>query len=145
MALETRPWDVAEILETREDIAAYLDAVLEYGDPELLKTALGDITRAKGMTEIARAAGLGRVRRAARRRPTVSTCSRPALTSVRPSTTRWTRQTPSGDQVPHGASEAFAQRPGTSDRHTETRPLSRFVNANAIVHEALGKLEKRFG
>ncbi len=60
MALETRPWDVAEILETREDIVAYLDAVLEDGDPELLKTALGDIARAKGMTEIARAAGLGR-------------------------------------------------------------------------------------
>jgi probable addiction module antidote protein len=60
MTLETRPWDVAEILETKEDIAAYLDAVLEDGDPELLKTALGDIARAKGMTEIARAAGLGR-------------------------------------------------------------------------------------
>jgi probable addiction module antidote protein len=45
-------------LETKEDIAACLDAVLEDGDPELLKAALG--ARAKGMTEIARAAGLGR-------------------------------------------------------------------------------------
>lgn len=60
MALETRPWDVADILETKEDIAAYLDAVLEDGDPVLLKAALGDIARAKGMSEIARAAGLGR-------------------------------------------------------------------------------------
>ncbi len=60
MPLKTRPWDVAELLETKEDIVAYLDAVLEDGDPELLKTALGDIARAKGMTEIARAAGLGR-------------------------------------------------------------------------------------
>jgi probable addiction module antidote protein len=60
MARETRPWDAADILQSREDIAAYLDAVLEDGDAELLKAALGDIARAKGMTEIARAAGLGR-------------------------------------------------------------------------------------
>ncbi len=56
----TRRWDAADTLETKEDIAAYLDAVLEDGDPDLLKAALGDIARAKGMTEIAEAAGLGR-------------------------------------------------------------------------------------
>lgn len=60
MTIKTRRWDAAETLETKEDIAAYLDAVLEDGDPELLKAALGDIARAKGMTEIAKAAGLGR-------------------------------------------------------------------------------------
>ena len=60
MALETRPWDVAELLQTKEDIAAYLDAVLEDGDPDLLKAALGNIARAKGMAEIAEATGLGR-------------------------------------------------------------------------------------
>jgi probable addiction module antidote protein len=60
MARKTRRWDAAETLETREDIAAYLDAVLEDGDPDLLKAALGDIARAKGMTEIAEAAGMGR-------------------------------------------------------------------------------------
>jgi probable addiction module antidote protein len=60
MPLKTTPWDATRYLQTREDIAAYLDAVLEDGDPELLKAALGDIARAKGMTEIARAAGLGR-------------------------------------------------------------------------------------
>ena len=60
MALKTRRWDPTETLATKEDIAAYLDAVLEDGDPDLLKAALGDIARAKGMTEIARAAGLGR-------------------------------------------------------------------------------------
>jgi probable addiction module antidote protein len=60
MALETTRWDAADTLQTKEDIAAYLDAVLEDGDPELLKAALGDIARAKGMTDIARAAGLGR-------------------------------------------------------------------------------------
>jgi len=60
MAIKTRRWDPVETLKTKADIAAYLDAVLEDGDPELLKAALGDIARAKGMTEIARAAGLGR-------------------------------------------------------------------------------------
>jgi probable addiction module antidote protein len=60
LAHKTHRWDAAETLKTKEDIAAYLDAVLEDGDPGLLKAALGDIARAKGMTEIARAAGLGR-------------------------------------------------------------------------------------
>jgi probable addiction module antidote protein len=60
MARKTIPWDAADSLETREDIAAYLDAVLADGDPDFLKAALGDIARAKGMTEIAQAAGLGR-------------------------------------------------------------------------------------
>jgi probable addiction module antidote protein len=60
MPRETEPWNAAGSLRTKEDIAAYLDAVLEDGDPVLLKAALGDIARAKGMTEIARAAGLGR-------------------------------------------------------------------------------------
>src|SRR5271154_7032973 len=60
MTRDTSRWDAADSLETKEDIAAYLDAVLEDGDPDLLKVALGDIARAKGMTEIAQAAGLGR-------------------------------------------------------------------------------------
>ena len=56
----TRPWDAAEHLETDEDMAAYLEAALESGDASLVAAALGDIARAKGMTEIAREAGLGR-------------------------------------------------------------------------------------
>ena len=57
---ETRPWDPAEHLETEEDMAAYLEAALEDGDPSLVAAALGDIARAKGMTQIARETGLGR-------------------------------------------------------------------------------------
>lgn len=57
---ETRPWDPAEHLETEEDMAAYLEAVLEDGDAALVAAALGDIARAKGMTQIARETGLGR-------------------------------------------------------------------------------------
>jgi probable addiction module antidote protein len=57
---KTRPWDVAEQLETQEDMAAYLEAALEDGDPALVAAALGDIARAKGMADIARETGLGR-------------------------------------------------------------------------------------
>jgi probable addiction module antidote protein len=57
---KTRPWDVAVHLETIEDMAAYLEAALEDGDPQLVAAALGDIARAKGMAQIARESGLGR-------------------------------------------------------------------------------------
>lgn len=56
----TKPWDAAEHLETGEEMAAYLEAALEDGDPSLVAAALGDIARARGMSQIARAAGLGR-------------------------------------------------------------------------------------
>jgi probable addiction module antidote protein len=57
---KTRPWEAAEHLETEEDMALYLEAALEEGDPALVAAALGDIARAKGMSEIARETGLGR-------------------------------------------------------------------------------------
>jgi probable addiction module antidote protein len=41
-------------------MAAYLEAALEDGDPTVVTAALGDIARAKGMTRVARKAGLGR-------------------------------------------------------------------------------------
>jgi probable addiction module antidote protein len=53
-------WDAAEYLESEEDMASYLEAALEEDDPALFAAALGDIARAKGMTQIAREAGLGR-------------------------------------------------------------------------------------
>ena len=56
----TTPWDPAEHLKSEEDMAAYLEAALEEGDPTLVAAALGDIARAKGMTQVAREAGLGR-------------------------------------------------------------------------------------
>lgn len=57
---KTRPWDVVEHLKTGADMAAYLEAVLEDGDPGLVAAALGDIARARGMARIARETGLGR-------------------------------------------------------------------------------------
>jgi len=56
----TLPWNTADHLETAEDIAAYLEAVFEDGDAELIGHALGAVARSKGMTEIAQRTGLGR-------------------------------------------------------------------------------------
>ena len=57
---QTLPWDAAEHLETEADMAAYLEAALELGDPSTVAAALGDIARAKGMSQIARETGLAR-------------------------------------------------------------------------------------
>ena len=56
----TTPWDPVDHLHTEEDMAAYLEAALQEGDPNLVAAALGDIASAKGMTQVAREAGLGR-------------------------------------------------------------------------------------
>ena len=57
-----RKWDVVEHLKSDEDIACYLDACLEEdpGDGSLIRAALGDIARAKGMSQLARDTGLAR-------------------------------------------------------------------------------------
>ena len=60
MAVNVTTWDASEYLETEEDIAAYLNAVIEEGDPTLLQAALGDGAKARGMTSIARDAGVSR-------------------------------------------------------------------------------------
>ena len=54
---ETFPWDAADSIKSDEDAAAYLDAALEDGDPALVAAAIGDIARARGMSEIASATG----------------------------------------------------------------------------------------
>jgi probable addiction module antidote protein len=53
-------FDAAEYLDDEQAVAAYLTAVLEENDPALLAAALGDVARARGMTEIAKASGLTR-------------------------------------------------------------------------------------
>ena len=55
-----KAYDVTEYLETETDMAAYLNAALEDGDPAVLSAALGDIARAKGMTQLARETGISR-------------------------------------------------------------------------------------
>jgi probable addiction module antidote protein len=53
-------FDFARYLDNEESIAAYLTGILEANDAALLASALGDIARARGMTEIAKAAGITR-------------------------------------------------------------------------------------
>ena len=60
--LASVPFDVAEYLRTPQEMAAYLDAWLEEApeDAAGIARALGDIARAKGMAQVAKAAGLSR-------------------------------------------------------------------------------------
>ncbi|MDZ5641647.1 addiction module antidote protein [Enterobacter sp. A103] len=55
-------WDSAEYLKTEEDMAAYLDACIEEAgdDAAFIAKALGTIARARGMTQVARDAGVSR-------------------------------------------------------------------------------------
>lgn len=54
------PFDASEFLDTPEVIAEYLAAALDDPDPEVFVAALGDVAKARGMTQIAKEAGLGR-------------------------------------------------------------------------------------
>ncbi|MFM9969851.1 MAG: addiction module antidote protein [Burkholderiales bacterium] len=60
--ITTTRYDVAEHLRTQEEMAAYFEACLEEanGDAAFIAKALGDIARAKGMSQVARDAGLSR-------------------------------------------------------------------------------------
>ena len=53
-------FDAAEYLDSEEVIAEYLNAALEDEDPNVFLAAIGDIAKARGMTELAKEAGLGR-------------------------------------------------------------------------------------
>ena len=59
---KTTRYDVSEHLRTPEDMAAYLEACIEEanGDAGFIAKALGDIARAKGMSQVARDAGVSR-------------------------------------------------------------------------------------
>ncbi len=60
MTVELTKWDSADHLKTKEDVAAYLEAVFEDGDSTLITHALGVVARAEGMTEVAKQTGLTR-------------------------------------------------------------------------------------
>ena len=59
-AADLPEFDAARYLQNETSVAAYLTDILEANDAALLAAALGDIARARGMTEIARAAGVTR-------------------------------------------------------------------------------------
>ena len=60
MKERTTIWDPSEHLETEEDMAKYLEIALEENDAAVIAAALGDIARAKGMSQLSRETGLGR-------------------------------------------------------------------------------------
>ena len=60
MALKTKIWDAAEALKSPEAITAYIEAAFEDGDPAIIAAVLGDVARAKGMSEMARQSGVSR-------------------------------------------------------------------------------------
>jgi probable addiction module antidote protein len=59
-------FDMADHLQTEDDVANYLTLVLADNDPAELRHALGTIARAKGMSEVALASGLTRSPRCVR-------------------------------------------------------------------------------
>ena len=60
MPVETKPFDVAEILNSEERISASLEEAFESGDPRVIATAIGDVARSRNLSTIARNAGLTR-------------------------------------------------------------------------------------
>ncbi len=59
-AADLPDFDFSEHLDSEQAIADYLTVILEENDPALLAAALGDIARARGMSEIAKASGITR-------------------------------------------------------------------------------------
>ena len=57
---DIRTFDAANYLDNKELIAEYLSQILEEGDMDELLSAIGDIARVKGMSQIAQETGLGR-------------------------------------------------------------------------------------
>jgi probable addiction module antidote protein len=53
-------WDPAEIIETKEDVIAFLDGALKENDPEFLLKTIGHIARSKGMVQLAKELDLNR-------------------------------------------------------------------------------------
>ena len=56
----TKKFDVSDYLNDEETIAAYLNAIMEENNQDLLLGAIGDIAKARGMKQIAQKTGLGR-------------------------------------------------------------------------------------
>jgi probable addiction module antidote protein len=60
MPVRTPTWDPARYLETERDVAEFIDAVLDDGDPAVIAEAIGVVARARGMSQLARETGLSR-------------------------------------------------------------------------------------
>ena len=60
MSITITKWDPAEYLDSEEAIAGYLSEAMIIGDQALIVHALNTVARARGMTQIAKDAGMGR-------------------------------------------------------------------------------------
>ena len=58
--VKTTVWDLADHINTKEDVAGILEAALEENDTALLLAVIGDIARSKGMAQIAKELNLAR-------------------------------------------------------------------------------------
>src|SRR5580658_2608998 len=58
--LEIAPFDAAEYLDNEEVIAEYLSAALEDANPDVFLQAVADVAKARGISKVAKDAGLGR-------------------------------------------------------------------------------------
>jgi len=57
---KTKPFDPAEYLDDNESMAAYMSEALQSDNPAFIADALGVVARARGMSEVAREAGVSR-------------------------------------------------------------------------------------
>ena len=60
MRVKFSRYDAADYLKTEQDIAAYLNAVAQEGEPSLIAIALGDVAHARNLSQLARDAGINR-------------------------------------------------------------------------------------
>lgn len=60
MVTKTNRFDAADYINTAEDVIAHIEAAFEDGDPAVITMTLGDIARSKGMTAVAKEAGVTR-------------------------------------------------------------------------------------
>lgn len=60
MEVKFSRYDTTDYFKTEDDITAYLDAVMEDGDSALIAAALGDIARARNLSQLARDVGMSR-------------------------------------------------------------------------------------
>jgi probable addiction module antidote protein len=62
MGIKLKKWDVVDHLQSEEEMVLYLEACFDEdpGDGSLIRAALGDIARARGMAQLARDTGLTR-------------------------------------------------------------------------------------
>jgi probable addiction module antidote protein len=71
-------FDATRYLRTDKAVVQFVDAALETGEPAVLVRALSEVTRAKGVAEVARRCGIGREKLARELRP----ASRPRLETI---------------------------------------------------------------